>query len=77
MTLETGRYISEENLATMLGISRRTLQRWRTTGDGPAYVRAGARRVLYPAAAAAAWAEARTFAHRAAEAAGMPASRER
>ena len=43
------------------------IQRWRVTGDGPAFIRAGARRVLYRAEAVEAWAASREHRHRAAE----------
>jgi hypothetical protein len=38
-----------------------------TEGGGPAFIRAGARRVLYDAAEIDRWVSTRTFAHRAAE----------
>jgi predicted DNA-binding transcriptional regulator AlpA len=67
MTAETARFLDEAAAAQLLNVSPRTLQRWRSTGDGPPYVRAGVRRVLYDAAAVNGWAASRTFAHRAAE----------
>ena len=67
MTHETARYLDEAAASRLLNVSQRTLQRWRTTGDGPPYIRAGQRRVLYDAIAMDGWAEARTFHHRAAE----------
>jgi predicted DNA-binding transcriptional regulator AlpA len=70
MTTQTRRYLGEADTARLLGVSRRTLQRYRVTGDGPAFVRLGVRRVAYPEAGVIAWAEARTFQHRAAEMAG-------
>lgn len=39
-------YVDTLRAADMLGISARTLQRMRLTGDGPQYAKAG-RRVLY------------------------------
>ena len=39
-------FLTEHEAAELLRISPRTLQRWRLTGDGPVFVRAG-RRVLY------------------------------
>jgi len=60
-------FFSEKSLSDHLSIPRRTLQRWRVTGDGPAFVRAGARRILYRQEAVQAWAEAREHRHRAAE----------
>lgn len=66
-------YLTEAEAAALLRVGRRSLERWRTTGGGPAWVRAGLRRVLYPRAALTAWAEARTYPHRAAELAGRAA----
>lgn len=47
--------ISENEAARRLGVSPRTLQRWRDEGDGPAFVRLGARRVGYRPADLDAW----------------------
>jgi hypothetical protein len=66
MTTETT-YYDETETARLLRVARRTLQRWRVTGDGPPYTRLGERRILYPTAELRRWAEARTYAHRAAE----------
>lgn len=74
MTPETKRYLDEAATAQLLGISRRTLQRYRITGDGPAFVRLGVRRVAYAEGDVIAWAEARTYQHRAAEMAGKVAA---
>ena len=60
-------FLSEEALAERLSLSRRSLQRFRTTGDGPRFVRLGQRRVAYRVADVEAWAAARTFDHAAAE----------
>ena len=38
--------LTEPETARALHVSERTLQRWRGTGEGPAFVRAG-RRILY------------------------------
>ena len=67
MTEGTPRYLDEAAASRLLNVSQRTLQRWRTAGDGPPYIRAGVRRVLYDVAAVEAWATNRTFDHRAAE----------
>jgi predicted DNA-binding transcriptional regulator AlpA len=67
MTQETQRYLDEHAAAQRLKVAERTLQRWRSTGDGPPFIRAGLRRVLYDVEAIDAWAAARTFAHRAEE----------
>ena len=64
---EVQNYLDEAAASRLLNVSQRTLQRWRTTGDGPPYIRAGVRRVLYDAAAVRGWASTRTFDHRAAE----------
>ena len=61
-------YLDEEAVAGLLAVSVRTIQRWRGTGEGPPFIRAGARRVIYSPAAVEAWVSARTFAHHAAEA---------
>ncbi len=60
-------FFNEQALSDYLSIPRRTLQRWRVTGDGPAFIRAGARRVLYRREAVEAWAASREHRHRAAE----------
>ena len=57
----------EKGLALFLSIPRRTLQRWRVTGDGPPFVRAGMRRIVYRREAVEAWAVSREYRHRAAE----------
>jgi hypothetical protein len=67
MTAETRRYLDEAATARLLNVGQRTLQRWRISGDGPPFIRAGLRRVLYDAAEIERWASSRTFAHRAAE----------
>ncbi|WP_144186619.1 helix-turn-helix transcriptional regulator [Elioraea rosea] len=59
--------LSERDLRDRYGIPERTSQRWRMTGDGPPYVRLGARRVAYRRDDVEAWLDARTFPHRAAE----------
>ncbi len=60
-------FFDEKCLSAYLLIPRRTLQRWRVTGEGPAFIRAGARRILYRREAVEAWAAAREHRHRAAE----------
>jgi hypothetical protein len=60
-------YLTEQQLCDRLHISARTAQRWRSTGDGPAFVRVGARRVIYRVADVDGWASARTYPHLAAE----------
>ncbi|MFN7308025.1 MAG: helix-turn-helix transcriptional regulator [Alphaproteobacteria bacterium] len=60
-------FFNEKALSEHLHIPRRTIQRWRVTGDGPAFIRAGARRILYRREAVDEWAKAREHPHRAAE----------
>jgi predicted DNA-binding transcriptional regulator AlpA len=66
--IEADELLTEAELCTQLRVTRRTTLRWRTTGDGPKYIRAGERRVLYRRGDVDAWLEGRTFEHRAAEA---------
>jgi hypothetical protein len=40
-------YLAEQEFAARYHLGRRTVQRWRLTGDGPAWVRLGPRRVSY------------------------------
>jgi predicted site-specific integrase-resolvase len=47
-------YMSEAELAAQLGISTRTLIRWRRLGMGPAFTKM-VRRILYPRAAVLEW----------------------
>jgi predicted DNA-binding transcriptional regulator AlpA len=60
-------YLTEREFSERYHVSGRTAQRWRATGDGPAFVRLGLRRVAYRLSDCEAWAAARTFAHHAAE----------
>lgn len=67
VTREVRKYLDEATLAHRLGVSKRTLQRWRAEGGGPPYIRLGPRRVAYDESASDAWATARSFTSRAAE----------
>ncbi len=67
MTPETKRYLDEAAASRLLNLSPRTLQRYRQDGDGPRFIRAGHRRVLYDPDALDAWLKSRTFDSRAAE----------
>jgi hypothetical protein len=60
-------YIDESALRERYLIPPRTAQRWRATGQGPAYVRLGRRRIAYRVADIEAWLADRTYAHRADE----------
>ncbi len=65
--IDYAEYLNEAQFCALLRVKPRTAQRWRADGTGPAFVRAGGRRILYRRADVEAWASARTFAHRAAE----------
>ncbi|MFT8243261.1 helix-turn-helix transcriptional regulator [Roseomonas sp. BN140053] len=67
MTADTKRYLDEGAEAQRIEVSRRTLQRWRAEGNGPPYIRAGLRRILYDPTKTDEWLASRTFPHRAAE----------
>ena len=58
MTHADNEYLSTRRAAAALGLSPRTLDRYRETGDGPAYHRFGAR-IVYRRADLDAWAAAR------------------
>ncbi len=60
-------FFTEQGLFARFGISPRTAQRWRTTGDGPPFIRVGKRRILYREVDVLNWMSQRTFASRAAE----------
>lgn len=60
-------HLTPEKLAERLDTSLRSLERWRVTGDGPRYIRAGARRILYPLAEVEKWEADRLCGSRAAE----------
>ncbi len=67
-------YLTEEEFAGRYHLGRRTVQRWRQTGQGPPWVRLGARRVLYRLSDCEGWAAERTYRHRADELARLTAS---
>lgn len=54
-------FLTEKAAAAFLAISTRTLQRMRCAGDGPRYVRAGKRRVIYGLSDLQQWAERFAF----------------
>ena len=55
------RRFTEEELSKYWGVKRKTLQKWRTMGIGPSYVKLGAR-VVYPYEYVAAFERSRIFA---------------
>lgn len=69
---QAGEFLSDQQLAEMLGVTTRTTLRWRRNGGGPKYIRAGLRRVLYYRADVLAWIATRTFRTLAAEAMAVP-----
>ena len=73
MAINAQSILSEEETAARYGISPRTLQRWRVTGDGPKWIRIGLRRVGYRDTDCEEWESKRTFPHRAAELAAKAA----
>jgi predicted DNA-binding transcriptional regulator AlpA len=58
--LEASTLLTQVEAADFLRLSPRTLERQRTAGTGPKFVKAG-RRVLYRSAELEAWTEKRTF----------------
>ena len=61
-------FLSDAQLCVLLRVTTRTTARWRVEGNGPAFIRAGGRRVLYRRSDLDIWLARQTFAHRAAEA---------
>ena len=49
----------EKRAASFLGVSAKSLQKWRVTGTGPAYVRISARCIRYRRVDLVAWIAAR------------------
>ena len=60
-------FLTDAQLCGLLHLDPRTTLRWRADGGGPAFIRAGSRRVLYRRSEVESWLAARTFSHRAAE----------
>ena len=61
-------YLDETGMcARYPNFTPRTLQRWRASGEGPPFVRAGRRRILYRLVDVERWLTARTYQHRADE----------
>lgn len=59
--------LTSEEVSEMLSISPRTLEGWRTSGEGPKYIRIGGRAVRYRLEDIQAWVDANTHQHTAAE----------
>jgi hypothetical protein len=60
-------YLTERQFCDRYQASPRTAQRWRVTGDGPPFVRLGRHKIAHRLSDAEAWANDRTYAHRADE----------
>jgi predicted DNA-binding transcriptional regulator AlpA len=67
-------FLTEREFSEQFKVPARTAQRWRSTGDGPPFVRLGPRRVAYRLSDVERWAASRTFASRAAELARQSAA---
>ncbi len=67
MTGQAVVFLSEAEAAKVLGVARRTLQRWRNTGLGPPHTRMGERRIGYRSDKLYEWSEPRTFSDRSKE----------
>jgi predicted DNA-binding transcriptional regulator AlpA len=61
------RVLSVIETAARLGVTRRSLEYWRASGEGPPYVRLGPRRAGYRESDLIRWIEANTHADHAAE----------
>lgn len=57
-------YFTESEAAKHLGVGRRTLQRWRMTGEGPPYKRLGPKFIRYSVSDCEKWTKSRTFTDR-------------
>jgi predicted DNA-binding transcriptional regulator AlpA len=64
---ETHEYLTESQVSQLYQVSCRTLQRWRSTGEGPPWIRIGTRGIRYDRHVCDTWATDRTFVHRADE----------
>jgi predicted DNA-binding transcriptional regulator AlpA len=60
-------FLTETEFCQRFGVSPRTAERWRSSGDGPPFVRFGRRFVRYKLSDVERWADSRTFKHRADE----------
>lgn len=63
-SVEPEPFVNERAAAAFLGVSVRTLQRWRTEppeGGGPPFYKLGSRRVAYRLNYCGKWAESRAF----------------
>lgn len=63
-------HLTPRQLAERLGVSERTIDRFRVNGDGPRFLRVGPRRIVYPLAEVLRWEAGRMASSRAEEMAG-------
>ncbi len=55
------KHLKPEEVMQRLGVTRNTLQSWRTRGGGPPYIKLGHRTVVYPLQELQAWEDKRKF----------------
>jgi predicted DNA-binding transcriptional regulator AlpA len=60
-------YLNEPELSALLKVSRRTIQRWGASVDGPPFIRVGAKSIRYELTSCKTWADQRTFVNNAQE----------
>lgn len=64
-------FVSNPDLAKMLGVTQRTLCRWRKAGIGPSYIRVGPHRLMFRRVDLAAWLDRNSHPDRIAESAAQ------
>lgn len=55
----TTRFLTPDELAALLAVSPKTIEKWRWSGAGPEFVRLPSRAIRYPASAVEQWLAAR------------------
>ncbi len=53
-------FFTEAELSKLMGTTRKTLQRWRNTGEGPPFIKFGQRTIRYPKDRFKLWVEENT-----------------
>lgn len=51
-------FLKPNELARLLSVSLKTLERWRKDGSGPPFIKTGTKRIRYPIIGLEAWADA-------------------
>ena len=74
--IEIGDFLTDQQLADLVGVTPRTTLRWRRDGGGPAFTRAGHRRVLYLRSDVMTWLASNSYKTLAAETAARRGRRE-